>query len=195
MNFIRNQFTLLNDGRFRENGNQGYVLKPEYLCMNSLDDAAVDDAMNCKHPRTVRVQVLSGYCIPKSEECNSPGSQVSQKRSISPFVKVTIYDGSPATFLKPPTHSTSVIKGNGLNPVWNDKEKSFACLNPSVGMLLIAVYDHCEVSKSDLFIGASAIPVSCLREGYRSVSLYDSNNMRSGAMRFASLLIKVKIEV
>lgn len=195
LNFIRNQFMLLNDGRFRVNGGHGYVLKPEYLCNNSLDEAAVDDAMNCKHPRMVKVQVLSGYCIPKSEETASSGSHASQKRSISPFVKVTMYDGSPATFLKPPTHSTAVIKRNGLNPVWNDKERSFACLNPSVGMLVFAVYDHCEVSKSDLFIGASAIPVSCLREGYRAVALYDSNNMRSGAMRFASLLIKIKIEV
>jgi phosphatidylinositol phospholipase C delta len=194
MNFIRNQFMLLNDGRFRENGNQGYVLKPEYLCRNALDESAIDDAMNCKHPRMVKVQVLSGYCIPKSEETALSGSHASQKRSISPFVKMTMFDGSPATFLKPPTHSTAVIKGNGLNPVWNDKERAFACLNPSVGMLLFAVYDHCDVSKSDLFIGASAIPVSCLRKGYRSVSLYDSNNMRSGAMRFASLLIKIKIE-
>ena len=193
MNFIRNQFMLLNDGRFRENGNRGYVLKPEYLCKSSLDESVVDDALNCQHPRTLKIQVLSGYCIPKSEETNSSGSSVSQKRSISPFVKVTLYDGSPATFLKPPTHSTAVILGNGLNPVWNDKEKSFACLNPSVGMLLFAVYDHCDVMKSDLFIGASAIPVSSLREGYRSVSLYDSNNTRNGAMRFASLLIKVAI--
>lgn len=194
LNFIRNQFMLLNDGRFRVNGNRGYVLKPEYLCKNSLDEAAVDDAMNCKHPRIIRVRVLSGYCIPKSEETSSSSSLALQKRSISPFVKVTMYDGSPATFLKPPTHSTAAIQGNGLNPIWNDKEISFACLNPSVGMLMFAVYDHCDMSKSDLFIGASAIPVSCLQEGYRSVSLYDSNNMRSGAMRFASLLIKVKVD-
>jgi phosphatidylinositol phospholipase C delta len=165
------------------------------LCRNSLDESAVDGAMNCKHPRTITVRVLSGYCIPKSEESGSASHHSSQKRSISPFVRVTLFDGSPATFLKPPTHSTEVIQGNGLNPVWNDKEETFACLNPSVGMLLFAVYDYCDVSKSDLFIGASAIPVSCLREGYRSVSLFDSHNMRSSAMRFASLFIKVKIEV
>ena len=194
LNFIRNQFMLLNDGRFRENGNQGYVLKPEYLCRNSLDESAVDDAMNCKHPRTINIQILSGYCLPKAEESTSSGSHTQQKRSISPFVKLTMYDGSPATFLKPPTHSTAVIKGNGLNPIWNDNEKSFTCLNPSVAMLQIVVYDHCEVSKSDLFIGASAIPVSCIREGYRSISLYDSNNTRSGAMRFASLFVKVRTE-
>ncbi|KAL3786275.1 hypothetical protein HJC23_005353 [Cyclotella cryptica] len=195
LNFIRNQFMLLNDGRFRENGSQGYVLKPEYLCRNSLDESAVDDAMNCKHPRTITVRVLSGYCIPKSEESGSASYHGTQRRSVNPFVRVTLYDGSPATFLQPPTHSTKVLQGNGLNPVWNDKEKSFACLNPSVGMLLIAVYDRCDASKSDLFIGASAIPVSCIREGYRCVSLFDSQNMRSSALKFASLLIKVKIEV
>lgn len=188
MNFTRNKFMLLNDGRFRENGNTGYVLKPEYLCSDSLGD--LDDAMGCHLPRKVTIRILSGFCLPKSMDI-MPGIQ---KRTINPFVVVTLYDGSPASLLPPPTFSSGVVKGNGLNPVWNEDEAaSFTCLNPALGIVSFAVYDHDDVSKKDLFIGSAAIPVRCIREGYRCVSLFDSNNSRSGAMKFASLFVNVKM--
>lgn len=185
MNFIRNKFMLLNDGRFRENGGQGYVLKPEYLCSSKK---SAGGNLDCTHPRKLSIRILSGFCLPKSAEKKSSSS-------INPFVRVTLYDASPASLLPSPAFKTQVCEGNGLSPVWNTQEAaSFSCLNPSVGMVLFAVYDHCDVTKTDLFIGASAMPVSCIREGYRCVSLFDSNNARSGAMKYASLFIKVKVE-
>jgi len=192
MNFIRNKFMLLNDGRFRENGGQGYVLKPEYLCHNIKDES--EDVVNgalldCTQPRQLSIRILSGFCLPKSVEKKSSST-------INAFVRVTLYDGSPTTQLPSPVFKTHVVEGNGLNPVWNGQEAAnFSCLNPSVGMLLFAVYDHCNITKTDLFICASAMPVSCIREGYRCVSLFDSNSTRSGAMKYASLFIKVKIEL
>lgn len=199
MNFIRNKFMLLNDGRFRENGGQGYVLKPECLRNNitkkkeSSDDAVlvdVDGALtDSARPLQLSIRILSGFCFPKPAEKKSSST-------INPFVRVTLYDGSPATPQPSSAYKTHVVEGNGLNPVWNGHEAAvFSCLNPSVGILLFAVYDHCNVTKTDLFIGASAMPVSCIREGYRCVSLFDSNNTRSGAMKYASLFIKVKIEL
>ena len=188
MNFTRNQFMLVNDGRFRENGNTGYVLKPEYLCSDSLGD--LDDAMGCHRPRKVSIRILSGFYLPKSMDTN-PGIQ---KRTINPFVVVTMYDGSPASLLPLPTFSSRVVKGNGLNPVWNETEAaSFTCLNPALGIVSFTVYDHDDVSKKDLFIGSAAVPIRCIREGYRCISLFDSNNSRSGAMKFSSLFVEVKI--
>ena len=190
MNFIRNKFMLLNDGRFRENGNQGYVLKPEYLCnsTSSFEPGSAGDALNCTTPRKISIRILSGMCLPKSVDKKSSST-------INPFVRVTLYDASPATLLPSPVFKTQVVDSNGLNPVWNSKEAAnFSCLNPSVGMLLFSVYDHCNIHKTDLFIGSSAMPVSCIREGYRCVSLFDSNNARSGSMKHACLFIKVKIE-
>ncbi len=186
MNFIRNKFMLLNDGRFRENGGQGYVLKPEYLCNDKNDINSSDGVFDCTHPRDLSIKILSGFCLPKSPE-------KSASSTISPFVRVTLYDGSPAALLPSPVFKTNVVEGNGLNPVWNAKDAAarFSCLNPSVGMVLIGVYDHCNVTKTDYFIGAAAMSVSCIREGYRCVALHDSNNTRSGAMKFASLFIKV----
>ena len=185
MNFIRNKFMLLNDGRFRENGGQGYVLKPEYLCNDKNDMNTTEGTLDNFHPRYLSIKILSGCCLPKSTEKSSSSL-------ISPYVRVTLYDGSHAALLPSPAFKTHVVEGNGLNPVWNAKESaSFTCLNPSVGMVLIGVYDHCNVTKTDYFIGASAIPVSCIRDGYRCVSLFDSNNSRRGAMKYASIFIKV----
>lgn len=185
MNFIRNKFILLNDGRFRENGGQGYVLKPEYLT-SSLDTSV--DALNCATPRKITIRILSGSQLPKSADKKSSST-------INPFVRVTLFDASPASLLPSPVFKTQVVEGNGLNPIWNAQDAaSFSCLNPSVGILLFCVYDHCNITKTDLFIGFSAMPVSCIREGYRCVSLFDSNNTRSGSMKHASIFIKVKIE-
>jgi len=184
---------LLNDGRFRENGGQGYVLKPEYLRNDNghqVESATVADgtSLDRTHPQQLSVRILSGFCLPKSVEKKS-------SFTMSPFVRVTLYDGSPAVPLSSPAFNTHVVEGNGLNPVWDGQEAAnFLCLNPSVGVLLFTVYDHCNVTKTDLFIGASAVPVSCIREGYRCVSLFDSNNTRSGAKKYASLFIKVNIK-
>jgi hypothetical protein len=185
MNFIRNKFTLLNDGRFRENGAQGYVLKPEYLCNDKNDFNTTEGTLDNFHPRDLSIKILSGFCLPKSAEKISSSL-------ISPYVRVTLYDGSPAALLPSPAFKTHVVEGNGLNPVWNANDSAnFTCLNPSVAMVLLGVYDHCNVTKTDYFIGASAMPVSCIRDGYRCVALFDSNNARGGAMKYASIFIKV----
>jgi len=114
------------------------------------------------------------FCLPRPPDKKSSST-------INPFVKVTLYDASPAALLPSPVFKIDVVEGNGLNPVWV-QAVSFSCLAPSVAMVLFVVYDHCYVTKTDLFVGASAMPVSCLREGYRCVSLFDSNNARSVLM-------------
>ncbi len=187
MNYLRNKFILLNDGRFRENGGQGYVLKPEYLCNATEDMREIDSPLNVVHPKQLSIRILSGFCLPRPSEKKSSSTA-------NPFVKVTLYDASPAALLPSPVFRTHVVEGNGLNPVWVQDKVTFTCLAPSVAMVLFVVYDHCYVTKTDLFVGASAMPVSCIREGYRCVSLFDSNNARSGAMKHASLFIKVRID-
>lgn len=93
LNFTRNKYMLLNDGRFRVGGSTGYVLKPEYLCTNK-PGVDIDDSLNCCNPKKITVRVLSGSCLPKSLDKKSSFS------SYNPFVRVTLYDGSPGgTFI------------------------------------------------------------------------------------------------
>uniref|UniRef100_A0A7S4IXS3 phosphoinositide phospholipase C n=1 Tax=Odontella aurita TaxID=265563 RepID=A0A7S4IXS3_9STRA len=183
---------LLNDGRFRVNASSGYVLKPERLTDGrkartvSRIASAIDPDLPCK----LRVRVLSGYNIP------APENRMGRTGSISPRIRVALYDGSAEHGSKeatPQVHLTDKVRRNGLNPVWNERRGAgFYATVPDVAMLLITVWDSGDdgVARDD-FIGAASMPVSCVREGYRSVPLFDAKHSRSGSHAFSSLLVKV----
>jgi len=119
---------------------------------------------------------------------------------IDPYVNVCLFDVANNTgkVLKI-SHHTQPIQNNGFNPVWIQKEAfKYDVHNPDVAMLQLTVL-HNEVGLGvglglgDEFIASSSVPVSCIRQGYRSVKLFDEKNMRSGPFDFASLLIEVRI--
>ena len=91
------------------------------------------------------------------------------------------------------TYRTGTVPENGFFPIWNtDRDKfKFQVENPTCAILQLTVYDS-DVGKDD-FIASACIPISCLRQGYRCVRLYDANNTRSGAFDFATLLIRIKM--
>ena len=41
------------------------------------------------------------------------------------------------------------------------------------------------------FIAAAAIPISCMRQGYRSIPLFDANHMRCGSHGSTMLLARI----
>jgi len=168
----------LNDGRFRENGGCGYVLKPPTI-----------NGTNNSPPQqfTIHIKVLAGYCLPK------PNGEKRGKCS-SPYVHVCLYDvpvdgGSDIVT----GQYTDKVNNNGFNPIWHQMEYfKFKIQNPDVAMLQLTVWDKGVIQ--DAFIASSSIPVSCIREGYRSVKLFDANHTRSGPFQCASLLIDLKIK-
>jgi hypothetical protein len=159
------------DGRFRSNGSCGYVLKPPDLRrLGEFKDRA----------EKWHINILCGSYLP---------SPMSKKASaqINPYVKISVYNYDNSRF----HHKTEVVGKNGLNPVWNDAGFDFKCNAPFMGMLVFTVWDKSPYDTDD-FIGASAMPISCIREGYRSVPLFDRYHTRAGAHAFASLLVKAK---
>ena len=166
---------LLNDGLFRQNHNSGYVLKPASLMGGGPAESA-----------KIRISVISGHCIPKPK-----GEKDTE--AIDPYVKVELHDVKVASSgteeYYTTSHQTKTIDDNGYCPVWNDKGAEFDVQNVDVAMLIFNVCDA-DVGFDDQIAGA-AVPVSCLRCGYRSVQLFDMNNIRTGAFRFATLLVKV----
>lgn len=166
---------LLNDGLFRQVNGAGYVLKPDFVL-----------GQDQPKPTAVFIRILSGCCLPKSND-SEKGERV------DPFVSVTLHD--VRNFDKrevsyTDTHTTEVVDDNGYSPVWRDQGKKFTVLQPEVAMLLFQVSVKDPVG--DDLIASAAIPVSCLRKGYRSIQLYDKNNHRSGAFRYASLLAHIE---
>lgn len=169
----------LNDGRFRENGGCGYVLKPTTLM-------AKDDFTQSAIPVQLSVRILSGNCLPKPKGQRSGDC-------INPFVRISLHDLKNEEKESVTTYQTSVVTNNGFFPIWNTEKYGFTVENTAVAMLHISVHDKdSSVASQGEFIASASIPVSCLRKGYRSVQLFDANNTRSGPFAFASLLMEVK---
>lgn len=176
LNFqTQDAFLRLNDGRFRENGNCGYVLKPSSLMVK--EDA--EDAMGAVQ---LSIRVLSGSCLPKAKGLR-------RGDCIDPYVKVAVFDvknDEKANFTE---YSTGAVPSNGYFPIWNQEAFTFSVDKWAVAMLQVSVYDKLK----EEFIASSSIPINCLRRGIRCVKLYDVTNTRSGAFDFASLLLDIKL--
>lgn len=177
LNFqTQDAFLRLNDGRFRENGNCGYVLKPSSLM--SKDD--IEDT-----PAALRltIRVLSGSCLPKPKGLRSGDC-------IDPYVKLAVYDVKSEEKASFTECATSAVPSNGYFPIWSHEHPfKFSVDNLAVAMLQVSVFDKLK----EEFIASSSIPISCLRRGIRCVKLYDATNTRSGAFDFACVLLDIKI--
>jgi hypothetical protein len=170
-------FLRLNDGRFRENGNCGYVLKPPSLLLkgDTFGDSAPD-------PVRLSIRCLAGSCIPKPR-----GGRHGD--CIDPYVRVAVYDVKREEKDVITWYPTTAVLQNGFFPIWGQEKLQFQVENWEVAMVQFTVLDKTK----DEFIASSSIPISCLRRGIRSVKLYDMTNTRSGAFDFASLLVDIKI--
>lgn len=187
----RNDSILLNDGRFRENGSCGYVLKTVQSddaapSQKNLDDTCPDDEVHTPdYAREIKMKVLGGCNLPK------PAGVPIESTNLCVFV--TLFEGETdqKTEKKPQTHATSSVRGNTFNPVWDKHQVvKFEVERSSTAMMLFQVWNLSDNARDSL-IAAAALPVSCLREGYRSVQLFDLDHTRRGAYSCASLLVHV----
>jgi Ca2+-dependent lipid-binding protein len=162
----------LNHGKFRENGECGYVLKPEYMfkAMASPSKAVV-----------LKVHLISGQQLPK------PGG-ARKGEVIDPYVSLAVYGSS----LKEPVyqHST-VVENNGFNPAW-DEIFEFDISDPDVAQLYMKVMDS-DLNQDD-FIAYSSTPISSLLPGYRNFKLFDEKGNGDGDFSFAALFARITIE-
>jgi phosphatidylinositol phospholipase C delta len=185
--FACDDFLLVNDGFFRQNGSTGYVLKPDRLTRQGIEPSPKENEERWNF------RVLSGYCLPKPElEGTRKGLTLASFGTVNPRVRITLFDGLVSGREKrPTTYTTRTVSRNGLNPVWNDTSgMSVVVSSPSTAVFLFSVWNHNDENGTDDFIAAASIPASCLREGYRSIPLFDSQHKRCGAYSFASLLVK-----
>ncbi len=161
---------ILNDGLYRQNNGVGYLRKPS---LQTYTEKSM----------TLKIRVLSGSCLPKPYGAKSG-------EFIDPYVQTTVHDIRGTTYTTA-SHSTQTITDNGFCPVWNEKEaKSFDIYNPEIAMVQFGLREA-DIALSEN-VGYAAIPVHCLRSGYRSIQLYDKSNTRTGPFSFASLLIHIE---
>ena len=170
MNFHSNdERSVLVDGRFRQNGSCGYVLKPSYL-------TGEGDGIP---PQTWFFTVLAGSYIPPP-----PGRSTYTGGKI--VTNVTLYTGSRK---EPVTYETGVARGNRLNPTWDSSViMQFEVTKPSISMFCFSVWDKSN-DRFPVLLATAAVPVNCIRPGLRSVSLFSSENSKFGPYEHASLLV------
>ena len=93
----------INVGKFMENGNCGYVLKPEYMRL-------VHSPTPRPAPYTLVIHIISGQQLPKPNGATSG-------EIVDPFVIVHVNAPPP---LNSHEYKTKTVSNNGFNPVWNE---------------------------------------------------------------------------
>uniref|UniRef100_A0A8C4EPC1 Phosphoinositide phospholipase C n=1 Tax=Dicentrarchus labrax TaxID=13489 RepID=A0A8C4EPC1_DICLA len=165
----------LNHGRFLQNGQCGYILKPPFMCRP--DTTFNPENVGGGPAHTLLFQVISAQQLPKPE-WDKPSSIV------DPQVWVEIH-GVPIDNIKKKTHH---VDNNGFNPRW-DCTFNFTVHVPDLALVRFMVEDHDYTSSND-FLGQYTLPFTSLRTGYRHVRLL---KVDGSSLSPSSLFIHIKV--
>lgn len=166
---------VLNDGKFRQAGGCGYLLKPP---------SVMSTAKKLLPPVRLQIRIISGSCLPKP-------SGAMYGEIIDPYVVLTVHDireSSKGYNETAESYKTAFVENNGFSPVWQEAA-DFTVHNRDCAIVSFAVWEK-DMALDDK-IAHSAIPFPCLRKGYRSIPLYDAHNTRSGPFGTASLFVEI----
>ncbi|ROL43392.1 1-phosphatidylinositol 4,5-bisphosphate phosphodiesterase gamma-2 [Anabarilius grahami] len=160
------KFMQLNNALFSLNGGTGYVLKPEWMR---------DPIKKKPSKQNIRIRVIAARHLPNPDHI------------VSPFVKVELlpYTGDQVDDY---SFKTTLLKDNGLNPVWlgpMNPPKCFEVDEPDLAFLRFEVSEEDTFSDAK-FLAQATFPVRGIRSGFRSVPL---KNMFSENLELASLLV------
>ncbi|XP_047424300.1 1-phosphatidylinositol 4,5-bisphosphate phosphodiesterase delta-1a isoform X2 [Mugil cephalus] len=149
----------LNQGRFRQNGFCGYVLKPEFQrsLSSQFDPNTLTNGPWLKRKR-FHVMVISAQQLPKINKDK-------HKSIVDPLVKVEIY-GVPADNA---SKVTPHLTNNGFNPQWN-LSFQFDIQVPELAMVRFVVEDYDTGNWND-YVGQYCLPLTSVQNGYRHVPL------------------------
>lgn len=166
---------LVSEGFFRQNGSCGYVLKSPLL----LGSRGVEETERWK------ISILAGYNLPL------PKKSSGRLNALRPVIKISVHMGDVAS--APYAYETDQSRSSGPNPLFVKETCDIVVPEPSIAMIAFTVWDKQEGGCREFIAGAS-VPVSRLRQGYRSIALFDSHHSRMGPHFYASLLVHVEEE-
>ena len=186
LNFQTNDLNLMVYlSKFMENGGIycGYVLKPEFLRCEDFSYQKLSQKIekceknekneksekNEKNEKNERIEV----CIKvKSAQFLRPLKE-NVDDIIDPYIEVSIRGIEKDQ----KTLKTGTVMNNGLNPVFKGKNNkmSFIVNCPEIAMLVFSVFD--ENSLKNERVAGFAMPVKCLRNGYRIVPLRNCKDL------------------
>ncbi len=144
--------------RFEENGNCGYILKPEFLCLDTFLNFCPTIVVGLKPTHELNLEILSAEMLPKPQE-QETGS------IIDPVIVLRLFGCEHDEKV----HKTKAVWNNGQHPTWFESfQFEIHCL--PLAYLHVAVYDKQSLGK-DVFICENYLPLRGLRSGFRSIPL------------------------
>ncbi|GAU97924.1 hypothetical protein RvY_09143-1 [Ramazzottius varieornatus] len=147
----------LNNARFAQNGNCGYVLKPLALLDPTVMLNASRNRIPTSKPKTLCIKVISAVNLPK------PNGAATKGDVIDPFVKIDIFGVSTDC-----AGSRTKTVANNNDPVF-DETIEFHLTAMELAILRFLVLDDDCIG--DDFIGQYSISVPCVQTGYRHIRL------------------------
>ena len=147
----------LNHGKFRENNRMGYVLKHPSQRHSGVSSSSC----------LLRVRVLSCQRLP-------PKTHYKSSDILDAYVRLELYGtGYDSVEVR-----TKTIKDNGFNPSFGHEGDGevfeFEVQDRESAMLRIVVMD--DDTGKDAQIAQNSLTLTCIREGYRHVSLFDQDD-------------------
>ena len=149
---LQDDFTLINHIFFKINNETGYVLKPSYL-----RNSPYEFKQYLAPAFLLDFSILSGIMLQK---CMN-------EQSVEIYVTVQVigtFEDDKNTILQ-----TDPVQHNFLHPLFSNNNASFSIYEENLSFLLIKIIDN----KGNV-IARSVIPMMCLMEGYRNVTLYNN---------------------
>ncbi|CAF3982535.1 unnamed protein product [Rotaria sp. Silwood1] len=139
-------------GKFSDNGNCGYVLKPNYLIStNQTPINPWNPQANYEDPLILTIKIISGQFLPRSK------SKLTDVPD--PYVKISTHGLSCDEKI----HKTKYIDNNGFDPIWNETFV-FHIRFPQLCMVHFSLMDY-DVVTEDERMAYCCAPVTMLRTG------------------------------
>ncbi|KAH8418954.1 hypothetical protein KR222_009605 [Zaprionus bogoriensis] len=160
----------LNQAKFRNNGQCGYVLKPAFMQLDTFNpNYPLSEGLN---EIKINMRIIAARHLFRGGKSNNPQ------------IVVEIVGASFDSGIKYRTK----VNENGFNPIWNEPFE-FTVHNPQFALLRFEVQDE-DMFAETHFIAQACYPLSCVRQGYRSIIL---RNKFSEELELSSLLINLEI--
>eukprot|EP00755_Sulcionema_specki_P020802 Sspe_Gene.72835::Locus_43641_Transcript_1_1_Confidence_1.000_Length_3303::g.72835::m.72835 len=177
-------------GRFVQNGNCGWVLKPRTLrhvpLLNPRSESQISQDTKKKKKRKntqndkadsagevlrqgawrIVLNVISAHQLPSAGDFDSTQLFLDYNMT-DPFVEVRC-DGLRSTS----KYRTRTVQDNGFNPMW-EEEITFEIEDAEEAILTFSVMESDLISTETL--AQRSVPVCCLQSGYRCLFLRDHN--------------------
>nr|CAD7571922.1 unnamed protein product [Timema californicum] len=141
----------LYDGKFRQNGGCGYVLKPAIMRDQiSFFSANAKDLIPGVSPQILHLKVISAQYLPRPRGSTAKGDV------IDPYIMVQVF-GIPSDCTE---RKTRTVSHEGDSPIYEETFE-FQVTLPEIALLRFVILDDDYIG--DDFIGQYSIPFECLQ--------------------------------